>query len=270
VNNGSPRASTYGTQQGHGHALLQVTDVSKSFGGIAAVNDMSLTVSAGESVGLVGPNGAGKTTLFNCICGQLRPEHGRVELSGTMIDGLPVYRRARLGIGRTYQRVEVFPDMTVREHLLVAERARRGDGRLWRDLCYRSRPAPEERARVDEVLELIGISDRADTPVSALGLGLCRLVELARALVGKPVLLLADEPSSGLDAEETKELAHVLRTLQQEHGMAVLLVEHDLTMVGAVVDRAVVMDLGSLVAEGTFDEVMADPRVRDAYLGTSA
>ncbi len=125
-------------------------------------------------------------------------------------------------------------------------------------------------ARVDNVLELIGIGERADTPVSALGLGLCRLVELARALVGEPVLLLADEPSSGLDVEETKELAHVLRTLQQEHGMAVLLVEHDLTMVGAVVDRAVVMDLGSLVAEGTFDEVMTDPRVRDAYLGTSA
>ncbi len=271
MSNGSADTGTAGpARNGSAQVLLQVTDVSKSFGGIAAVNSMSLTVSAGESVGLVGPNGAGKTTLFNCICGQLRPEHGRVELSGTVIDGLPVYRRARLGIGRTYQRVEVFPDMTVREHLLVAERARRGDGRLWRDLCYRSRPAPEEMTRVDKVLELIGLDDRADTPVSALGLGLCRLVELARALVGDPVLLLADEPSSGLDVEETKELAHVLRTLQREHGMAVLLVEHDLTMVGAVVDRTVVMDLGSLVAEGTFDQVMADPRVRDAYLGTSA
>ena len=271
MSNGSSYGAGAGSARNEsGQPLLQVTDVSKSFGGIAAVNTMSLTVSAGESVGLVGPNGAGKTTLFNCICGQLRPEHGQVELSGTVIDGLPVYRRARLGIGRTYQRVEVFPDMTVREHLLVAERARRGDGRLWRDLCYRSRPASEEMARVDNVLELIGIGDRADTSVSALGLGLCRLVELARALVGEPVLLLADEPSSGLDVEETKELAHVLRTLQREHGMAVLLVEHDLTMVGAVVDRAIVMDLGSLVAEGTFDEVMADPRVRDAYLGTSA
>lgn len=256
-------------RNGTGQSLLQVTDVSKSFGGIAAVSNMSLRVEAGESVGLVGPNGAGKTTLFNCICGQLRPEHGRVELSGVPIDGLPVFRRARLGIGRTYQRVEVFPDMTVRDHLLVAERARRGDGRLWRDLCHRSGPTPEETAKVDQVLELIGIADRADTPVSALGLGLCRLVELARALVGDPILLLADEPSSGLDVEETKELAHVLRTLQREHGMAVLLVEHDLTMVGAVVDRTVVMDLGALVAEGTFDEVMADPRVRDAYLGTS-
>jgi branched-chain amino acid transport system ATP-binding protein len=250
--------------------LLAVHGVSKSFGGIAAVNHMTITVEAGESVGLVGPNGAGKTTLFNCICGQLRPEEGEVVLAGATIGHLPVYQRARLGIGRTYQRVEVFPDMNVREHLLVAERARRGDGRLWRDLCNRSRAEPDELQRVDEVLELIGIADRADTPVSALGLGSCRLVELARALVSEPVILLADEPSSGLDVQETHELANVLRTLQRERGMAVLLVEHDLAMVGAVVDRAIVMDLGSLVAEGTFADVMADQRVRDAYLGTSA
>jgi branched-chain amino acid transport system ATP-binding protein len=250
--------------------LLVVEDVSKSFGGIAAVSHMTFAVELGESVGLVGPNGAGKTTLFNCICGQLRSETGRVELKGAPIDRLPVYQRARLGIGRTYQRVEIFPDMSVREHLLVAERARRGDGRLWRDLCNRSKPESDELRRVTEVLELIGISDRADTPVSALGLGSCRLVELARALAADPILLLADEPSSGLDVHETKELAKVLRTLQRERGMAVLLVEHDLAMVGAVVDRAIVMDLGSMVAQGTFDEVMADPRVRDAYLGAGA
>jgi branched-chain amino acid transport system ATP-binding protein len=250
--------------------LLAVGDVSKSFGGIAAVNHMTFTVEMGETVGLVGPNGAGKTTLFNCICGQLSAETGTVELAGAVIDHLPVYQRARRGIGRTYQRVEIFPDMTVRQHLLVAERARRGDGRLWRDLCNRSQPEPDELRRVDEVLDLIGISERAEDPVSALGLGSCRLVELARALVAEPVLLLADEPSSGLDVHETKELAKVLRSLQRERGMAVLLVEHDLAMVGAVVDRAIVMDLGSMVAQGTFDQVMADPKVRDAYLGTSA
>ncbi|MGH9080823.1 MAG: ATP-binding cassette domain-containing protein, partial [Acidimicrobiales bacterium] len=150
------------------------------------------------------------------------------------------------------------------------ERSRRGDGRLWRDLCHMSRPTADELGRVERVLELIGIADRGDTPVSALGLGSCRLVELARALVGDPVLLLADEPSSGLDVQETQELAGVLRSLQKEQGMAVLLVEHDLAMVGAVVDRTIVMDLGCLVAEGTFAEVMSDPRVRDAYLGTSA
>jgi branched-chain amino acid transport system ATP-binding protein len=247
--------------------LLEVSGVSKSFGGIAAVSDMTFTVSRGESVGLVGPNGAGKTTLFNCICGQLKPEQGTIFLEGESIVELPVYKRARRGLGRTYQRVEVFPDMNVREHLLVAERARRGDGHLWQDLCNKSKARPEEVERVAEVLDLVGIADRADTPVSALGLGSCRLVELARALVSDPVLLLADEPSSGLDMQETQELAHVLRTLQQERGMAVLLVEHDLAMVGAVVDRTLVMDLGSMVAVGTFDEVMADPSVRNAYLG---
>ncbi len=249
--------------------LLTVENVSKSFGGIAAVSNITFTVEAGESVGLVGPNGAGKTTLFNCICGQLRPEDGTVHFNGDTINGLPVYRRARLGIGRTYQRTEVFPDMTVAEHLLVAERARRADSRLWRDLCNRSAPQPDELEKVHSVLELVGIADRADVSVSSLGLGSCRLVELARALVADPVLLLADEPSSGLDVQETRELGSVLRTLQRERGMAVLLVEHDLNMVGAVVDRTLVMDLGALVAEGTFDEVMADPAVRHAYLGVS-
>jgi branched-chain amino acid transport system ATP-binding protein len=252
-----------------GASLLEVTGVSKSFGGIAAVSDMTFTVSRGESVGLVGPNGAGKTTLFNCICGQLRPEQGSIYLDGRSIADLPVYKRARHGIGRTYQRVEVFPDMTVRQHLLVAERARHGGSHLWQDLCNMSGPKPDEVRHVEEVLELVGIADRGDTPVSALGLGSCRLVELARALVADPILLLADEPSSGLDVRETEELAQVLRTLQKERGMAVLLVEHDLTMVGAVVDRTLVMDLGSMVAQGSFSEVMADPRVRNAYLGTS-
>ncbi len=252
-----------------GGSLLSVAGVTKSFGGIAAVRDVTFAIESGESVGLVGPNGAGKTTLFNCICGQLQADVGTITLDGTSLDRLPTYQRARLGIGRTYQRVEVFSDMTVREHLLVAERARGGEGRLWRDLCHRSAPTPSELARVAEVLDLVDITDRADVPVSALGLGSCRLVELARALVAEPILLLADEPSSGLDVTETEELAHVLRTLQRERGMTVLLVEHDLQMVADVVDRAIVMDLGEVIARGTFDEVMADPHVRYAYLGVS-
>jgi branched-chain amino acid transport system ATP-binding protein len=250
--------------------LLRVDGVSKVFGGITAVENVCFEVEAGQSVGLVGPNGAGKTTLFNCICGQLTPERGSVELVGQQLLGIPTYKRARLGIGRTYQRVEIFPDMTVRDHLLVAERARQRQGRLWKDLCNRSAPTPEENKRVDGVLELVGIRDRADAPVSSLGLGSCRLVELARALVADPLLLLADEPSSGLDVHETHELSQVLRMLQREQGMAVLLVEHDLGMVGSVVDRAIVMNLGAVIAEGTFDEVMADPAVRQAYLGLSA
>ncbi len=248
-------------------ALLTLRGVSKSFGGVQAVSTISFDVRRGECVGLVGPNGAGKTTLFNCVCGQLRPESGEIMFDGTDLNGLPTYKRARLGIGRTYQKVEVFTDMSVRDHLLVAERARQGGGSLLRDLLNLSKPTPDEMARVDAILELVGIGHLAETSVNALGLGHCRLVELARALAAEPKILLADEPSSGLDLHETAEVAAVLRTVQRERGTTVLLVEHDLTMVAEVVDRAIVMDIGALLAEGTFDEVMADPAVRQAYLG---
>jgi branched-chain amino acid transport system ATP-binding protein len=247
--------------------LLTLRGVSKSFGGIQAVHSITFDVAQGECLGLVGPNGAGKTTLFNCVCGQLRPESGEVLFDGISLVGLPTYKRARLGIGRTYQRVEVFTDMSVRDHLMVAERARRGEGRLWRDLLNLSKPTADEVVRVETILELVGITHLAETSVNALGLGNCRLVELARALASEPKILLADEPSSGLDLHETAEVAAVLRTLQRERGTTVLLVEHDLTMVADVVDRVIVMDLGAMLAEGTFDEVMADPLVRHAYLG---
>lgn len=251
--------------------ILEVRGLSKSFGGRVAVENVDLTVGHGESVGLVGPNGAGKTTLFNCICGQLRPDEGSVVFFGRDLSGLAPWRRARLGIGRTFQRIEVFPELTVRDHLVVADRVHHRSGRanLWRDLSNRAAPTPEELGRVDAVLAMVGLGELADVPVAALDLGTCRLVELARALVGEPALLLADEPSSGLDEGETREVARVLRTLQSTRGMAVLLVEHDLVMVEAVVDRVVVMDLGQVVASGTFAEVMAASAVRRAYLGTA-
>lgn len=254
---------------GNPDPLLLVRAVSKWFGGVCAVQEVSLTVERGESVGLVGPNGAGKTTLFNCVCGQLQHESGSVEFDGVELGRMPTFKRARLGIGRTYQRVEVFADMTVYGHLMVAERARVGTGRMWKDLLNVSSPTADERARVEAVLELVGLTDKAHVPVSSLGLGMCRLVELARALVGEPKLLMADEPSSGLDVHEARELASVLRTLQQERGMAVLLVEHNLGMVGEVVDRVVVMDIGQVIADGPFDAVMANPEVRNAYLGVA-
>jgi len=248
-------------------ALLALRGVSKSFGGIHAVHDISFEVCAGESVGLVGPNGAGKTTLFNCVCGQLRNDAGEILFEGASLAGLPTFKRARLGIGRTYQKVEVFTDMSVRDHLLVAERSCRGEGRLWKDLLNMSSVTKSEADNVDATLELVGLSSLSDTSVNALGLGHCRLVELARALAAEPKILLADEPSSGLDVRETAEVAAMLRTVQRERGTAILLVEHDLSMVGEVVDRTVVMDLGSMLAQGTFDEVMANAEVRHAYLG---
>jgi len=253
-----------------GGALLDARGISIRFGGIAALKDVSLTVDAGEAVGLVGPNGAGKTTLFNCMCGQLRPDGGTVSFDGRPIEDLPAHARARLGIRRTFQRVEVFPELSVRDHLIVAERARRGDGALWKDLLNKGKPHADELAHVEEVLQLVGLADMADVPVAALSLGHCRLVELGRALAGRPRLLMADEPSSGLDIAETAALATVLRSAQREQGMAVLLVEHDMEMVAKAVDRVMVLDVGEVIAEGSFEDVVADPEVRRAYLGRTA
>jgi branched-chain amino acid transport system ATP-binding protein len=250
--------------------LLEARAISKRFGGVQALHDVTMSLKPGEIFGLVGPNGAGKTTLFNCLCGQLRPDGGSVRFDGQPIDSLPTYKRARLGIGRTFQRIEVFPELTVRDHLLVAARAHRGDGALWKDLLNLSQPKPEEIATVNTVLEMVALQDVADTPVAALSLGHCRLVELGRALAGEPRLLMADEPSSGLDIQETKALADTLRHVREEHGTAVLLVEHDLDMVARVVDQVIVLDFGQQIAAGTLDEVLADPVVRKAYLGKTA
>ncbi len=250
--------------------LLDARSISIHFGGLRALAEVSVQVYEGESLGIVGPNGAGKTTLFNCLCGQLRPDNGSVSFAGRPIDGLPSYRRARLGIARTFQRIEVFPEMTVFEHLMVAERARRGDGRLWKDLLNLGRPRRDELENVEEMLSLVGLSDVAMTPVAALSLGHCRLVELGRALMLQPRLLMADEPSSGLDTRETQVLGDLLRYVQRERSVAMILVEHDLDMVARVVDRAMVLDFGEMVAEGTLREVMANPEVRRAYLGRGA
>jgi branched-chain amino acid transport system ATP-binding protein len=247
--------------------MLEVRGITKAYGGTVAAADVSFTVDAGESVGLVGPNGAGKTTVFDCICGRVAPDSGAVVWCGRRLGRMAPWRRARLGIGRTYQRVELFPEMTVRDHVLVADRARRHEPSLWRDLLNLSAPRADELGRVESVLGLVGIEAIAEVPVAALDLGTCRLVELARAIAAEPRILLADEPSSGLDEQETREVAAVLRSLQSDRGMAVLLVEHDLGVVDRVVDRVVVMDLGRVVASGGFDEVMADPAVRHAYLG---
>ncbi|MCB1013739.1 MAG: ABC transporter ATP-binding protein [Acidimicrobiales bacterium] len=248
-------------------SLLRAEEVSKRFSGLSALDAVSLTVAPGEIVGLIGPNGAGKTTLFNCLYGVLAPDGGRITFDGRDLAGLAVHRRARLGIGRTFQRIELFAGMTVRDHLLVAERARRGDGALWKDLCNRSRPTSDERARADATLGLLGLDDVADRPVESLSLGRGRLVELGRALMIEPRLLLLDEPSSGLDHRETDEMADVLDVVRRERGTAILLVEHDVAMVRRVTSRLYVLDFGQLIADGPTAEVVADARVRQAYLG---
>jgi branched-chain amino acid transport system ATP-binding protein len=247
--------------------VLEATGIAKSFTGIVALNDVSLHVGAGERVGLIGPNGAGKTTFFNCVLGVHRADRGTVRLDGDDISGLTVHARARRGIGRSFQRIELFPESTVHEHLLIAERTRRADGRLWRDLLGLGRPRPDELAACDEVLELLGLRELADEPIEHLSLGQGRLVEVGRALMTRPRLLLLDEPSSGLDRQETADLAATLRAVQAEQGFAILLVEHDVELVEGFAERVYVLDFGSLIAEGPTREVLDSAAVRTAYLG---
>jgi ABC-type branched-subunit amino acid transport system ATPase component len=247
--------------------LLDARGISKRFAGITALDDVSLTVEPSEAVGLIGPNGAGKTTFFNCLLGMLKPDGGTVHFDGTNITRYPVHKRARLGFGRTFQRIELFSGMTVREHLLVAERARLGTGRLWKDCLNLARPTDEENERVERTLHLLGLVDAGDRRVEALSLGRGRLVELGRALMTEPQLLLLDEPSSGLDQHETQELVAMLQEVQRDRGTAILLVEHDIGMVQAFAQRLYVLDFGTLIAQGETADVMKDDAVQRAYLG---
>jgi len=248
-------------------ALLEATQITKSFSGIRALDGVDLEVAEGERVGLIGPNGAGKTTFFNCLLGISPQTTGSIAFDGQDLGGMSVHRRARAGIGRTFQRIELFSDTTVREHLLIAERIRNGRGSFFKDLIGLGRPKPDEIAAADAVLELLGLEALADAPIEMLSLGKGRLVEVGRALMTEPKLLLLDEPSSGLDRTETEALAQTLREVQAHQGFAILLVEHDVELVSSFTERTYVLDFGRTIAFGPTAEVMADSRVRHAYLG---
>ena len=248
-------------------SVLRARGITKRFAGIVALENVDIDVDEGERVGLIGPNGAGKTTFFNCLLGLVKVDDGTVELGGEDVTRLSVHARAQRGIGRTFQRMELFAESTVREHLLIAERVRRGDGRLWKDLIGRGRPRRDELERCDAVLELLGLSDLADEPIERLSLGKGRLVEVGRALMTEPPLLLLAEPSSGLDRAETAALAETLQQVQAEQRFAILLVEHDVELVAGFTTRCYVLDFGRLLAQGPTAEVMASDAMRKAYLG---
>ncbi len=248
-------------------ALLAAQGVTKKFAGITALDDINLDVNDREIVGLIGPNGAGKTTFFNCLLGLLKPDGGSVSFEGRELTRVATHKRARLGIARTFQRIELFTGMTPRDHFLVAERVRNGRGSLWKDILFLGGPTADENERTQATLELLGLASVADRTVESLSLGVGRLVEIGRALMTRPKLLLLDEPSSGLDRNETDELAGTLRTVQREQGIAILLVEHDVDLVRNLVERVFVLDFGTLIASGPTSSVFADSAVRKAYLG---
>ena len=253
---------------------LAATGVTVRFGGLTALSDVSIEVEPGRIAGLVGPNGAGKSTLLGVLSGLQRPNAGRVRLNGEDITTSSPRARASRGLARTFQQPELFLGLTVREHLVLAYRARVARVRLWRDMFDpRSLfpPSAVENERVDGILELLRLTKVASAPVAALPLGVLRLVEVGRALASDPQVLLLDEPLSGLDMKASENLLAVFTQIVDEatHPLSLIIVEHDVAAVLALSHTVFVLDFGERIAVGSPEEIRNDPAVRAAYLGDS-
>jgi branched-chain amino acid transport system ATP-binding protein len=250
--------------------ILEAAGITVRFGGLVALQDVSIRVPEASTVGLVGPNGAGKSTLFGVLSGLLRPNSGRVRFGGADVTWSSPQQRARGGLARTFQHPELFAELTVREHLLLADRMHNARRRLWTDVVtaggFRSAGSAES-GRIDALIGALGLAGVADRLAAGLPLGICRLVEVGRALAAEPAVLLLDEASSGLDAIETAELTATLMRIVAERGTSVVLVEHDVDLVFGLSDTVYVLDFGRLIAQGPPAEMREDPAVRAAYLG---
>jgi branched-chain amino acid transport system ATP-binding protein len=246
-------------------ALLQTSGLTVTFGGLRAVDALDVVVHSGELVGLIGPNGAGKTTFIDGISGFV-PTTGDITFEGARVDGLPAHRRVRLGLGRTWQSLELFEDLTVRENLRVA--AERQTARSF--LLDLVRPARErDQSGVEWALEVLGIGHLADRLPTEISQGQRKLVSVARTLAARPALICMDEPAAGLDTSESQEFGRRLRRIIA-HGISILLVDHDMGLVLNACDRLYVIEHGAKIAEGTPAEVVAEERVIAAYLGEQA
>lgn len=253
--------------QVHGVPLLQVRGLGVSYGGLRAVDDVDLDLEQPSVRGLIGPNGAGKTTTIDALCGYVPGAGGAITLNGRRVDDLPAHRRARAGLVRTFQAVELFDDLTVAENLLVATAA----PQWWSPVVDAVAPRRAQRAAADAVdtaLEHCGITELRECRPTTLSHGQRRLVGVARALASGPRVVLLDEPAAGLDPAETETFGALVRALPS-HGIGVILVDHDMSLVLDVCDRITVLDFGRVIAEGTPDEITGDPAVVAAYLGGS-
>ncbi len=242
--------------------VLAVTGLSKAYGGVQAVRDVSFSVAPGEMVAIIGPNGAGKTTCFNMLNGQLVPDSGEIRLGDTSLAGLPPHRIWRLGVGRTFQVAATFGSMSVRQNVQTALLShQRRNFSLWR------RARGMLVAEADALLERVGMRDQADRSCAVLAYGDLKRVELAIAIAHQPRVLLMDEPTAGTAPEERGSLMRLAAGLARDEGIAVLFTEHDMRVVFGFATRIIVMHMGAVIAQGTPDEVRADARVREVYLG---